>query len=60
MESTRVVADVLDPSECVQYLLDSARHGASVRVSISNLFRGQAFLHFLGSEEVKAAVNRVL
>ena len=60
VESTRVIEDVLDPGECVQYLWHSARHGARVRVSISNLLLGQAFLHFLGSEEGKAAVNRVL
>jgi hypothetical protein len=60
MESTRVVEDVLDPSERVQYLWDSRRHGTSVRVSIGDLLLGQALLHLLGSEEGEAAVDRVL
>ena len=60
MESTRVVADILDPSECVQYLWNSGRHGASERVSISDLLLGQALLHLLGSEEGEATVDRVL
>ena len=60
VESTRVVADVLDPSECVQYFWDSRRNGASVRVLISNFLPGQALLHLLGSEEGEAAVDRVL
>jgi hypothetical protein len=60
MESSRVVEDILDPSECVQYLWDSGRHRASERVSISDFLLGQARLHLLGSEEGKAAVDRVL
>ena len=60
VESTRVVEDVLDPSERVQYLWDSGSHGASVSVSISDFLLGQALLHLLGSEEGEAAVDRVL
>jgi hypothetical protein len=60
MESTRVVEDVLDPSERVQYLWDSGRHRTSVRVSIGDFLLGQALLHLLGSEEGEAAVDRVL
>ena len=60
VESTGVVEDVLDPSECVQYLWDSSRHGAGERVSICDVLLGQALLHLLGSEEGKAAIDRVL
>ena len=60
VESTRVVEDVLDPSECVQYLWDSGRHGTSERVSISDLLLGQARLHLLGSKEGEETVDRVL
>ena len=60
VESPRVVEHVLDPSECVQYLWDPRRHGASKRVSISNFLPGQALLHLLGSEEGETAVDRVL
>jgi hypothetical protein len=60
VESTRVIEDVLDPSECVQNLWDSGRHGASERVSVSDFLLGQAIFHLLGSEEGEAAVDRVL
>ena len=60
MESTRVAEDILDPSECVQYLWNLGGHGTSERVSISDLLPGQALLHFLGSEEGEAAVDRIL
>ena len=60
VETTRVVEDILDPSECVQNLWNSGSHGSSERVPISDLLSGQAFLHLLGSEEGEAAVDRVL
>ena len=60
VESSRIVEDVLDPSECVQYLWDCRRNGAGKRVSISDLLLGQALLHLLGSEEGEATVDRIL